>query len=464
MADYAKEIRVIVAIAAVVLAAGAGPIAAQTNPSSRLTLDQALQLAERSNPQYRQATNNLELNDIENREGWLSMLPQPQLRVLSSSMSWNLQRVGTDPFGNPLPNPEARLVQSSTSSQAAAMSLTFDFSRYLQFKHRGDNGDVRVAYAANQLQSLHGNVRRSYLNAQLQQLLVDLEAQNLERERQNQQVAQQLYALARRERIDLLEGDLAVAVQEDAVRQARVSLSTALLGLRSEIGDPDLDVDAVEPVPFRKFDPSGLDEDVLVRAALGSNIQLQQDRAQLAASDRQLDVVKAQQWLPILQLNANTGRSELERGGGGSFFQVNPSGGWDRNFSLNVSFPDLGRYFGVQNQTQRQRLTMRNTEERLRQGRLDVEQSVRAALVGLRSAYASVELQQKRLAIAEETLKERLDKYRLGNGTFQDLTNATESVAAAQRTLLLRRYDVERGLVELELALAMPLERIAELR
>src|SRR5205085_7451942 len=110
--------------------------------------------------------------------------------------------------------------------------------------------------------------------------------------------------------------------------QARANLSTALLDLRNEIGEVELEVGAVEPVPFRTFDPAGLDEDVLVRAAIASNVQLQQDRAQLAAYDRQLDVVKSQQWLPVIVLGANTGRSELERGGGGSFFQVNPSGGW----------------------------------------------------------------------------------------------------------------------------------------
>jgi outer membrane protein TolC len=436
---------------------------AQAAPA-RLTLAQALELAERSNPAYRRSTNDLELNSIESREAWLGILPRPQISVLNTSMSWNLQRVGTDPFGNPLPNPEAQMVQSSTSSQNAALNLTMDFRNYLAFKNRGAQGELREMGADNQLRALQADVRRSFLTAQLRQLTVELEAQLLETQRKNQEVAELLFGLARSERIDVLEARLAVATQEEVLRQARADLIAALLVLRNLIGDSELHIGEVEPVSFRELDPATLDEEALVRTALLSSPTLLQQTAQIDITARQVSLTRAQRWLPTLGFALTTGRSELERGGGGAFLQPNPSGGWDRTVSVNLRFPDLGSYFQFENMSDRQMVSVRNAEETLRERRLAVEQEVRNTLVSLRSDHAAMGLQQQRVAIAEESLSLRMESYRLGRGTFQDLQNASQGVASAQRALLSGRFTREAALIALEQSLAMPLEQIAALR
>jgi outer membrane protein TolC len=106
---------------------------------------------------------------------------------------------------------------------------------------------------------------------------------------------------------------------------------------------------------------------------------------------------------------------------------------------------------------------VRNEQEQLRQVRLDVEQDVRSSLVSLRSDHGSLDLQERRASLAEERLQLQLESYRLGSGTFMDLQNASEQAASVQRTLLQRRYQLERALVDLEQTLGMPLGRIAEL-
>jgi outer membrane protein TolC len=356
------------------------------------------------------------------------------------------------------------MVQSSTSSQGAALNLQVDFRNYLAFKYRGTQGALREISADNQLRDLHADVTRGFLTVQERQLTAELEAQLLETERKNMEAAQLLFGLARRERIDLLEAELAVAAQEEVLRKARADLSAGLLALRNLIGDAELRITEVEPVTFRDVDPAALDEDALVRTALTSSPTLLQQSAQIQAASRSVSLISAQRWLPTLGFSFSTGRSELERGGGGAFLQPNPSGGWDRTIAFNLRFPELGSYFQFENSSDRQQISVRNAEETLRERRLAVEQDVRNTLVTLRSDHAALELQERRVALAEERLALRMESYRLGSGTFQDLQTASQGVAAAQRALLSGRFALEGALVSLEQTLAMPLDQIAALR
>jgi outer membrane protein TolC len=446
------------------VAGGARSVEAQAAPTGRLTIDQALALAELHNPGYRQSTNDLELNAIERREAWLSILPAPRITVLQTGLSWNLQNVGTDPFGNPLPNPEARMVQSSTSQQRVAFGFNVDFRNYVTIRNRNANAEVREIDAANRLQSLRADVRRSFLAVQQQQLATQLEAELLVTEQQNQEIAERLFALARRERVDVLDAQLNVAQQEEALRQSHAALASALLALRNRIGDPTLQISEVMPVPFREVDPARIDEEALVRAALASSPAIVQQGAQIDAARRQASLVRGAQWLPTMSISANTGRSELQRGGGGAFFQPNPDGGWDRTVSIGLSLPDVGRHFDTQNALQRQQIQVRNYEEALRGTRLDVDQSVRTALVNLRAERASLALQEQTSAIAEERLQLRLEAYRLGRGTFLDLQTASSQAAQIRRALLTSRYNTELRLVDLEQTTGIALDRILELR
>jgi outer membrane protein TolC len=429
----------------------------------RLKVDEALRLAERNNPAYRRTLNSLELNAMEQRETWLQLLPRPHLSLLSTSVSWNLQRVGTDPFGNPLPNPEATTVQSSQSRQQLGLAFSFDFADYMQFRNRGSSATTRQAHAVDHLHELGAHVWRTFVEAQERQLAVGMEEELLDRLHRNREAARRLYALAQRERIDLLEADLDVAIQEEQLRQSRAALSMALLMLENAIGDAGLELDGVTPMPFRRLDPAAIDEESLVRVALASSPAITVQEVDVHSARQDLVEARWQQWLPTLSVSLSGSRSDVARDGGGAFFQPNPTGGWDRNLTIAVSLPDLGRVFGNQNAMRGRQVALRNADEALRERRLQVEQSVRTTLVDLRTAHGSVTLHERRVALAEERFSARLESYRLGRGSYQDLQVATDAVAAAERGLLASRYQLERALIALEQALGMPLQEIAAL-
>jgi len=421
-----------------------------------LTLSDALERAARHNPGYRQVTNNLELNRIERQEVWLSVLPRPSFTLLSSGMDWNLQRVGTDNFGNPVENPEAQMVQSSRSGQAASLNLSLDFRNFLRLRQQETRAELRELTAVARLDGLQADVARAFLDAQERQLTLELEAALLTEAARNREAAERLYALARTDRMDLLSAELDYAEQENQLERSRAELRSAVLSLRNLIGDPELEAVELVPSPLRETRAGALDEEALVAVGLRESSRLGQQRGAILDAERGVAMSRAQ-WLPTLSLGFTTQRVELMRGGGDAFFSLNPSGEWDRAVRLSLSFPDLGRYLDIQGSTRAARLDVRNQEEELRQIRMEVEQEIRGLVVDLHFAERSVELQAERVDLAEEQLRLRMESYRLGQASYLDLQNASRQAAEARRQALQAEYARERALISLERTLGMSL-------
>ena len=91
-------------------------VSAQTD-TVVLTLAEALQVAEETNPTYRRARNNTSLNAVSSRTTWFDqILPRANL-TLFTQFRGNLQRQGTDPLGNPIRDPDADWVYFSNTTQ-----------------------------------------------------------------------------------------------------------------------------------------------------------------------------------------------------------------------------------------------------------------------------------------------------------------------------------------------------------
>lgn len=422
-----------------------------------LTLEEAFNRAVASNPGYRQSSNNLELNSIERQNAWLSILPQPSLSLLSTSMSWQRQTVAEDFFGNPLPNPETAMVQTSRSNQGASLNLSLDFGNLLNLREQETQAELRRTSLAQEYQELQADVTQAFFDAQEQELTRQLEGELLDTAIRNRDAAQRLYRLARRDRTDLVAAELDVAEQENVLEEARFDYENTLLSLRNLIGDPELDNFRIAEVPVRIFDPAYLDEDQLVAFAQGAAPPVLQQEASVESARRQVTQTRAD-WLPTLNVNMSTGRQEFIRESGDAFFQVNPDGEWSRNIGVTVSFPDLGQYFNRRNTARSREISVANAEQQLRQVRMELEQNIRSLVVNLRSAYRSVVLQDRRVGLAEEQLSLQLESYRLGRTDFFELQNAAESAAQARRQALQARFNFERARISLERALGDPLD------
>jgi outer membrane protein TolC len=435
--------------------AGVQAVEARQDAPVRLTLEEALRLAERSNPGYRQTLNDLELNRIDRSDAWLTLLPTPQITALSTGLAWNLQTLGLDPFGNPVDNPEARMVQSSNSTQRLGVGFQVDFRNVLNLRQQATQAELREIGALTTVRNLRADVARAFLDAQERQVTLELEEELFRNAEQNLEVTHRLYRLARRNRIDLLSAELDLVERENQLEVARTEVEQGIRALRNLIGDGELGEVELVPEPLLTFEPARLDEEALVAEALDRSPRMEQARAQLRSSERDISTRRAQ-WLPVLSVSMNTARQELDIGGGGAFLVPNPEGDWSRNVSLQLSFPDLGQYFNIRNNTNRARIQARNQQESLRQARLEVEQEIRSLLEELRRSRNTLELQELRAELSEERRGLQLQAYQLGRTGYLELQNASEAAAQARRSALQAAYAFERARINLERALGRP--------
>lgn len=453
--SHRRSGRRLIVAAALGFAAFALPAFAQ-GQTPVLTLEEAQDRATRNNPAYRRTTNDLTLSGVEMREAWQTLLPRVSLTLLQPSMSWNLQRVGQDNFGNPIENPEARMIQSAQARQSGRLSMTFDVRNYLNLRGQREEIELNEEAAEVDLIVLRGSVTRSFLTVQEAQMALELDEALLEDAIRNQEAVEVLYALAQVDRLDLLNAGLDVAAQEAQTERSRANLQNAYISLRNLIGDTSLDEFTIEAAPLREFDPASLDDGSLLAIALSSNPQIRQQENALAQSRRSVRNSRFQ-WLPTASLSFATSRNELSRGAGDAFYSLSPDGGWERQIGFSITFPDLGNFFTYQGNTRRAQVTEQNQGETVRETRMTVEQQVRTQIVDLRLAHRSLEIQEDRAALAEEAWNLSLESYRMGGGSFQEVQNASTQAATARRQALEARHALERALIDLEETLGVPL-------
>jgi outer membrane protein TolC len=442
------------------LAFGPGPGHAQTPEPQTLTLQEALDRAERHNPAFRQTTGELELNLLDSRDQWLSILPQPQFSLLSTSMNWRRVTVVEDLFGNPLESEEEETIRTSSSSQAVGLSLSLNLGEFLELRRVNEQAFVREMNVETGLYQLRADVTSAFLELQEREAVLELEEDLLEMARVNRDVAQRLYALARRDRIDLVSLELDLAEQEHELDQARARVETARLALRNLIGDPDLGPFRIVPMELAPLDPQELDPEALVRLARESSPVVRQAEAALRQEERGVNLVRAE-WLPTVSMNWRRTRQDFVRGGE-AFLDPNPAGDWDQTVGLMISFPDLGQYFLRRNRQQRSEVAVRGQREQLREARNDVEQEVRTLVNDLRATARSLEIQDRRAELSAERLTLAREAYRLGQQSYLELQSAQEQAAQAGRQALAARYAFEAARIALERALGMEVDRLIE--
>jgi len=444
--SVATALTVTVAVAATL--AAPGPAAAQHPP---LTLERALELAARNNPQYRQALNQMGLEGPAARQAWGAFLPSLDLSG-GTSTSFTRTLVTEDFFGNPIENPNAETRHNSASSQGLSFSLPlFRGGRRFAELSRAKADARGLARAAEvQLHAVLADVERQYYQTQRQTDLLRVERDLLEGRNLDLEATRRLFGLASQTRVDVLGAELAVRQQERAVQRAGSERRKALLALRRLLATPDEPVTELAGAPVEIFDPSSLDADSLIARALASNPALAQKEAERDARRAGLGAARSRRW-PTLSLNGSLTKAAFAADQN-ALFKFLPDDRTAGSLSLGISIP-VFQQFQTSYQVAQARVDVRNADEGLRQERLKVEEEVRARLIDLEGAYRDLDLARGALDLAEERLRLAREQYRLAAMTFQDLQDVIEQTAAARRDVVNARYNFVGARIDLELAL-----------
>jgi len=414
-----------------------------------LSLDQALERAIENNPQYLQALNDLELNEVDRLVVLGEYLPRLQFST-GTGVSFNRQLIATDEFGNPVENPITEWRTSSSTSQSLSGSVqVWDWgARGRSRATQQATARSREAGVTAQLRTLRASVEGAYRNAQYQGALLVLERQLLAGRELDLQTTQRRFELAGASRVDVLTAQLNVRQQEQRIREAEGQLERALLSLRTVIGDPDLVIGGVEETLPQPFDPRTLDSRDVVETGLSSSPRLIEQEASLAVTRAQAESSRRSHW-PGLTISFSGSQSTF---GDQLTGMVDPFPDRSRSSgaSFGLSIPIFQGFTNKQRIVQAE-VSLANAEETLKGVRLQVEELVNSRFIALQTAYQSYEISLNSREIAQERLRLAQEQYlRLGTRSFVELQQDIDAAAQAERGVINQLFSLVQARVDLE--------------
>lgn len=433
----------------VVAPARGGTLLAQEAEPPELDLQEALEIATRSNPGMRRAMNELDLNTPSVRASWGSFLPTLNLN-LGTSASFRRETFGVDNLGRPIENPQPEWVTTSSSSQSISSSLTlFDGGRRRnQLRVEQARARTRSAGVEGELITLRAGVERAFLAAVQQRMLLGVEEELLANRIRELESTRRLFQVAIRDQVDVLGAELAVQQQERQVELVSGEFRKAILALRSQLGDRELPPFTVPLQDPEVFDPSRLDVEELVRRALASSPRVVEQELAVSTARASLSATRAQLRIPTVSISGNFGRSDGQRNWGG-FLDPNPNGSRGGGMSLGFSIPGFGGFSSF-SQIAQSDVALRNAVETERQVRLQVEEEIRGRLIDLERAWRSLELARRSLAVAERRLELTREKYQLATATFEELSSTAEQAAEQRRNVTNEQFNFATARIALE--------------
>lgn len=445
-----------IAVIVTLTTASAGALAAQEPEPLTLSLAEAISLAEGSSPAVRRATNSALINGAEMRTTWAErLLPRAELTLFNTAFTGNLRRRALDNFGNPIANPGAEWNYFSQTVHNLGLTWTLQgpslFQAHARQRLTNEDRDLTRTRALTDMQI---RVQRLYVDAMEQQALRDAEDALIEARRIDLDVAERLFSLALRTRVDILNAELAIEQQSLALQQQEAAYRRALLALRSAMGLNDERPIEIIAEELSLFDPSGLDASSLISRALEVNPAIRQAEVQRRSAELALAEEKSA-WWPELRFGVDIYRQSYEAETEALF---DPSIGTDleSQFYLGFSLPILNGLASQTTAQQRASIELSNRREDDREARLQLEEAIRGALLELETQWTSYRLAERSREIAAEALALAREEYRLGARSFEELRSSFQQEADTRRQVITARYAFMDALLALEEAVGAP--------
>ena len=130
--------------------------------------------------------------------------------------------------------------------------------------------------------------------------------------------------------------------------------------------------------------------------------------------------------------------------------------GLESNFFIRVSLPLFNSFFEDREAHAQARVQLQNEIETRRETRLDVERTVRGAILVLDNEWASLGIAERSSEIAQEALRLAQERYRLGTGSFEELRTSARNEADTRSLEITARHAFVEALLDLEQAVGGP--------
>lgn len=475
--------------------------AAQQAPAT-MSLEEAVQLAHRYSPLYRQQANDQAVADWGVRAAYGNLLPNVTAR---SGVTW--EAGGLPRFGN-FSAEDLGLSKTpdylySTYGLSLNMSLSGGtFFRLAQERAARNATEARIEAASYTLES---TITRHYLAAMRARDAVELAQRELKAADDAHQLAEARFAGGGAARLDVTQAEVDRGRAEVALLQAQAAEQTEQLRLLQQIG---LNFEGEVELSTRPelFEPTWTLEQ-LTQEALQRHPQLVAARASESAS-RAAARSSRMQYLPTLSLNG--GWSGYTRSTRNEQFLLNNAANNATNridscertndlysrlanplpaedcsrfvltesdrqrilaandvfpfnftkqppsFTMMLSLPLLDG-FTREAQVQTAAAAADDARHQRREQELEQRTAVATSYLALQTAYRSVAIEERNVSAAAEQLELATERYRLGAGSILELSQAQATKARADQAHLTALYSFHENLAALESAVGRSL-------
>jgi outer membrane protein len=478
--------------AALLLSSMGGGLEAQQLPAE-LSLEEALSLAERNNPDFIVQSSQVETADRQIQAARGDFLP-----TMNLSNSYGYQASGERRAGSVVLGVQPQYYSSSYSMNVSYSMNGATLLRPGQARTEAEAARARVMGAAN---GLRAQVTDAYLQVLQADAQVTQAETALERTRLTVRQAGAQVEVGAATPLDVRRAEVQEGQAEVQLVQSRNQARAARLNLARILGvDP---VDGVRLTTTFQDDLPALDAEELIRLAFEANPVLRATRLSLDATETGVRSARTA-YLPNLSLSAGVSGSvfvagdtdplisqemSAQRGRFESCLEDNrlrallgdpprdcaalspelpdveasirnridqENSGYPWNYrrqplSLNMSLSIPVFTAGQRSRAVEQaQLAAANAREQLRGEELQLRTEVTTAVQGVTTSRQVVELQERIRATAAEELRLAQERFRLGLASSIEVADAQTNLSQAERDEINARYELQRAIAALE--------------
>jgi len=339
-------------------------------------------------------------------------------------------------------------VPSNTSyfgSVGASIELFDGFRRFATKSAASASVNSADAGFANQRAQVTGATQQLFFTALAQEELVRVAEAQLQRAKEELQIAVNKFQAGAATRSDTLTATVDLGNGQLALLQTNANLATAQASLGRQIGVDQL----VRAVPDTAFPP--LPDTTRLRAeVLDSSPQVQQAAADERTARALVTVARAQ-YFPTLSVSYSNGYTGLDAPWSTTQSYVN---NWSLRFALSWT---LFNGFSREADQVSASVTRDVAGAQAADTRSRVNAQLTQQLAALTTAYAQIAIVGTNVAAATEALRVTQERYRLGAGTLLDLLTAQANMTQAEVNQVSARYNYVIARAQVEALVGHPL-------